>query len=124
MEFEIIGLDHVQIAIPFGKEDIAREFFVRKLGFFEIPKPENLRKKGGAWFQCGSAQLHVGISQVFSPAEKAHPAFNVRNLDAYRDHLESIGLHPRTEDPLPGANRFYIDDPFGNRLEFLEWINP
>lgn len=118
--FEVLGLDHVQIAIPKDGEARAREFFVNLLGWTEMEKPANLRVRGGAWFQCGQHQIHVGVTDAFIPAKKAHPAFLVRGIAEYRKHLETLGLKPRDEDPLPGAVRFYLDDPFGNRLEFLE----
>ncbi|MBL8019000.1 MAG: hypothetical protein JNM27_05005 [Leptospirales bacterium] len=120
--FQVIGLDHVQIAIPRGSEAEARKFFVSGLGFVEVEKPANLKAKGGAWFLCGSHQIHVGVTDNFIAAKKAHPAILVRGIVAYRKELESRGLKTRDEDPLPGAVRFYLDDPFGNRLEFLEWI--
>ncbi|AOP33523.1 glyoxalase [Leptospira tipperaryensis] len=122
MTFEILGLDHVQLAIPKGGEQIARAFYVNILSFTEVEKPPNLKVKGGAWFQCGVNQIHVGITDSFIPAQKAHPAIHVRNILEYRKYLESQGVLPRDEDPLPGALRFYLDDPFGNRLEFLEWL--
>lgn len=122
MEYEIPGLDHVQLTIPKSGEEASRDFFVGKLKWSEIEKPANLKAKGGAWFRCGQHQIHVGTTDDFIPAKKAHPAILVRNISEYRSYLESIGLSPRDEDPLPGAIRFYLDDPFGNRLEFLEWI--
>ena len=122
MSFDVMGLDHIQLAIPIGAEDRARQFFTGDLGFPEVEKPANLKAKGGAWFQCGSHQIHVGVTDSFVPAKKAHPAILVRNIGALRAHLEGRGLSPRDEDPLPGAARFYLDDPFCNRLEFLEWL--
>ena len=32
------------------------------------------------------------------------------------------GVKIREDDNLEGAERFYLHDPFGNRLEFLEWL--
>ncbi|MCE9597100.1 MAG: glyoxalase [Spirochaetia bacterium] len=120
--FEILGLDHVQLAIPRGTEAVAREFYAI-LGWPEVEKPANLKLKGGAWFTCGAHQIHVGVTDDFVAAKKGHPAIMVRGIVAYRKELERRGLKPRDEDPLPGATRFYLDDPFGNRLEFLEWHN-
>lgn len=117
----ILGLDHVQIAIPKGTEDAAREFYVAKLGMNEIDKPESLKKKGGLWLVAGAHQLHLGVLDPFTPATKAHPAFQVRHLAQYRAVLEGKGIATRDEDPLVGAERFYVSDPFGNRIEFLEW---
>ncbi len=117
---QILGVDHVQVAIPRGSESVAREFYVGKLGMPEIPKPDNLRKKGGLWVQAGNHQLHLGVQDPFAPATKAHPAFEVEGLTVYLEHLKANGVEPVDEDVLEGADRFYLYDPFGNRLEFLE----
>lgn len=122
MSFKFSGVDHVQLAAPEGCESEARKFFTDLLGWTEIPKPENLRKRGGVWFQCGSHQVHIGIQKDFVPAKKAHPAFHVENLDELRNYLEQKGIQAIDDEPLEGAKRFYLADPFGNRLEFLEWI--
>lgn len=58
-----------------------QRIFSEILGMREIPKPENLRKRGGVWFQCGAHELHVGVQDPFKPAVKAHPAFSVDNID-------------------------------------------
>ena len=117
----ILGLDHVQIAIPVGGEERARAFYVGLLGMRELPKPPLLAVRGGAWFVCGAQQLHVGVEDPFAPARKAHPAFalasaaEVRALAAW---LEKNGVSARFADEVPEAVRFHADDPFGNRLEF------
>lgn len=122
MSFKFSGVDHVQLAAPEGCETEAQEFFNELLGWTEIPKPENLRKRGGVWFQCGTHQVHIGVQKDFVPAKKAHPAFHVENLDELRNYLEQKGVQVIDDEPLEGANRFYLVDPFGNRLEFLEWV--
>jgi catechol 2,3-dioxygenase-like lactoylglutathione lyase family enzyme len=117
----IVGIDHVQIAIPVGAEDRARAFYVGVLGMRELPKPAVMAARGGAWFVCGASQLHVGAEEAFVPARKAHPAFrmesaaDVRALAAY---LEAHGVRVRFSEEAPDAVRFHADDPFGNRLEF------
>ncbi|MEK4273440.1 VOC family protein [Paenibacillus sp. FSL R7-0026] len=123
MTYNIIGLDHIQLAAPEGCEAEARHFFNKVLGWTEIPKPEILKKRGGVWFECGRHQVHIGVQKDFIPATKAHPAFHVQQLDQLRDHLIHNQIHivddeARTDE---GVRRFYINDPFGNRLEFLEW---
>jgi len=116
------GIDHVQLAAPSGSEAAARAFFSSILGMKEIPKPENLRKRGGVWFQCGPQALHIGIQEPFEPATKAHPAFHVDDLESLRHTLHVHNVPIKDDEPLEGAKRFYADDPFGNRLEFLERI--
>ncbi|HDR4695484.1 VOC family protein [Bacillus cereus] len=122
MKIKYIGIDHVQLAAPKGSESVARKFFIDILGMVEIKKPSNLAKRGGVWFQCGFHQLHIGIQEPFFPAEKAHPAFNVENLEPLKQQLSKNGIQIKEDEPLEGAIRFYINDPFGNRIEFLQWL--
>ena len=56
----ILGVHHAQVTIPTGAEDQAREFYCGILGFREIPKPENLKGRGGFWMQLPNLQVHVG----------------------------------------------------------------
>jgi catechol 2,3-dioxygenase-like lactoylglutathione lyase family enzyme len=119
----ILGINHVQIAMPAGEEEKAREFFVNILGFREIPKPVELAKRGGAWFQAGTAQLHLGVEAGFRPARKAHPAFVVMDLDGLIAKIQSAGFETdTTQPPLDGYKRAHIFDPFGNRIELMEKV--
>jgi catechol 2,3-dioxygenase-like lactoylglutathione lyase family enzyme len=114
----ITGLDHVQLACPPGAEDDARAFYGGLLGLGEIEKPEPLRARGGVWFECGAQQLHLGVEEQFRPARKAHPALRVASVEELRALAERLG-EVRWDDDLPGFQRFYVDDPFGNRIEVL-----
>lgn len=124
MSFRYIGIDHVQLAAPAGGDDPARAFFGELLGMCEISKPANLAVRGGVWFQCGVHQLHIGVQPNFTPATKAHPAFEVEDLKALRMHLIANKVIIKDDEPLEGCHRFYVDDPFGNRIEFLERLTP
>jgi catechol 2,3-dioxygenase-like lactoylglutathione lyase family enzyme len=116
----IQGLDHVQILGPPGCEDDARAFFGAVLGLDELPKLGRLAASRGVWFACGPQQLHVGVDDDFAPSPKAHPAFRVDDIDDVRERLDRAGAAPRDDDAIPGVRRFYVNDPFGNRLEFTE----
>ena len=113
-------LDHVQIAAPRGCEEAARKFYGELLGLTEVAKPEELAKRGGVWFQVGAQQLHIGVEEDFRPAKKAHPAFGTENLDAVAGQLEQHGCEIVWDEAIPGLRRFYVSDPWGNRLEILE----
>jgi len=113
-------MHHVQVAIPAGGEDQARRFYGALLGFEEIEKPANLRQRGGVWFITGNLQLHLGVDRAFQPAKKAHVAFQVVGLTALRERLIDAGYTVADDEPLPGYDRFYVDDPFGNRTELLQ----
>lgn len=121
MSFVIKKIDHVQLAAPKGCEPKARDFFGEILGFQEIEKPEELKKRGGVWFEFGGFQIHIGVEDNFTPAKKAHPAFEVQNLDGLKIKLIEKKVSYTEDNNLPGAKRIHTTDPFGNRLEFLEW---
>ncbi|MBK3493878.1 VOC family protein [Viridibacillus sp. YIM B01967] len=122
MSFVFKQIAHIQLAAPKNSEVLAKKFFGEILGFREIEKPEKLRKRGGVWFEFGHYQIHIGIEEPFAPAKKAHPAFQVENIEALKLHLAKNEVSFIIDEDLPGANRIYISDPFGNRIEILEWI--
>ncbi|ETI66401.1 VOC family protein [Neobacillus vireti] len=122
MSFVIKKIDHVQLAAPKGCEMAAREFFGEILGLTEVEKPEELKKRGGVWFEFGAFQIHIGVEEPFTPAKKAHPAFVVENIEELKKRLQEKAVAFTEDDNLPGASRIHVHDPFGNRLEFLEWI--
>ena len=120
MEFSIEKIDHVQVAAPQGSEEEAIGFYSGMLGMKEVEKPQPLKARGGVWFQFGNFQLHVGIDEPFVPAKKAHPAFKVSGYDAMQKQLKEKGVEVKVDDSIPGVERFFVFDPFGNRLEFLK----
>ncbi len=119
MDFSILKIDHVQVAAPAGKEREAIVFYTGILGMQELEKPEALKGRGGAWFRFGDQQLHVGVEEPFSPAKKAHPAFRVAGYEELKTHLLVNKVEVKEDDSIPGVERFFVFDPFGNRLEFL-----
>ena len=116
----VLSLDHVQLAMPAGREDDARAFYSGLLGLEEQLKPANLAKRGGCWFGRGALKVHLGVEDEFRPAKKAHPAFLVDDLTGLRKTLELAGCHVVEDEPLEGYDRFYVYDPFGNRIELMQ----
>jgi catechol 2,3-dioxygenase-like lactoylglutathione lyase family enzyme len=116
----ITALHHVQLAMPRGREDDARAFYAGTLGMTEVPKPENLAKRGGAWFSSGSAEVHLGVEDDFRPAKKAHPALLVDGVKALAERCAAAGYAVVSDEPLAGFDRIYVSDPFGNRIELLQ----
>lgn len=119
----IVGLDHVQIAIPVGGEHAARGFYGSLLGLTEVPKPESLVARGGCWFVGEGVAIHLGAETDFRPARKAHVALLVEDLGGLRDVLEAAGVPTRDDEASIGVRRCYIDDPFGNRLELIDALD-
>jgi len=116
----IIAIEHVQLAMPPGKEQAARDFYQGLLGIPEVPKPANLARRGGAWFEHGAVKVHLGVEAEFRSASKAHPALLVVNLQSLISKLKSHGIQVIDDDPLEGYLRVFVSDPFGNRIELME----
>ena len=120
----ILRVQHAQITIPNGSESQAREFYCEFLGLNETPKPDSLKGRGGFWLEVGAFQIHVGTEDGFDRTKtKAHIAYEVENLNAWRERLEASGVKIIEGVPIPNYSRFEFRDPFGNRVEFLERID-
>jgi catechol 2,3-dioxygenase-like lactoylglutathione lyase family enzyme len=119
-DMSFTAIDHVQLAMPPGKEDAARAFYCGLLGMTELPKPPELAKRGGCWFSSGVVQIHLGVEQDFRPAKKAHPAFRCSDYEALIAKLRQAGVDIVPDDNNPGVTRCYIHDPFGNRVELIK----
>ena len=113
-------IDHVQLAMPVGRESDARAFYEGVLGIPEVAKPPNLAIRGGCWFVQDALKIHLGVEQDFRAARKAHPAFLVEDLAALKTLIEAAGCRWEAGEPLEGYDRIYVDDPFGNRIELME----
>jgi catechol 2,3-dioxygenase-like lactoylglutathione lyase family enzyme len=121
----IHGLHHAQITIPIGAEEQGRQFYCHLLELSEIPKPDSLQGRGGFWLQIGNQQLHIGTEDgVERKATKAHLAYEVKDLAKWRQRLQENGIQIFDGVPIPGFARFECRDPFGNRLEFIQPLEP
>lgn len=117
----ILGLHHAQITVPKGAEEDARRFYCGVLGLRETGKPESLAGRGGFWLQVGGQQVHVGTEEgVERQATKAHLAYRVDDLEAWRTRLAEEDILALEGVPIPGYARFEFRDPFGNRVEMVQ----
>lgn len=110
-----VRLSHVNLPMPAGGEPRARAFYADLLGLPEIPKPEPMRSRGGAWFDAGGLDIHLSVAED-EPGEQRHFGLEVDDVDAVRDRLVGAGVACDTGRPAPWK-RFFARDPFGNRIE-------
>jgi catechol 2,3-dioxygenase-like lactoylglutathione lyase family enzyme len=123
----IVGLDHVTIQIDEGDEALrnALQFYVELLGLELLDRPANTDNgRPGAWLRCGPhQQLHI-ITGAGATAEnrvsRRHPAFCVADLKGLRKRLAAAGVEIIEGNRFPGQERFFVHDPWSNRLEFVE----
>ena len=116
----VLRIDHVQLAMPPGREAEAVAFYEGILGIPQVPKPPALAARGGCWFESGALKVHLGVEPDVRPAQKAHPALAVDDLPALADALRSAGHAVVDDEPPDPSHRIYVSDPFGNRIELLQ----
>jgi catechol 2,3-dioxygenase-like lactoylglutathione lyase family enzyme len=122
MPLSITGIDHVQIAVPKALEAECLAFYREVFGFREVPKPEELRGRGGAWFQVGNLQMHIGVDPEPSPRSKRHVCFLVTDLGAAKAEMARHAVPIEEESVAEGLSRLFIRDPAGNRIEIGQRI--
>ena len=116
----IVGIEHVQLAMPPGGEGAAREFYTGLLGLPERTKPPALAARGGCWFEAPGVKVHLGVDADFRAAQRAHPALLVDDLAALQIALAAAGMEAVPDEPADGRKRCYVSDPFGNRIELMQ----
>jgi catechol 2,3-dioxygenase-like lactoylglutathione lyase family enzyme len=120
----LLAIDHIQIAMPAGRETAARAFYAGVLGLMEVEKPAALAGRGGCWFESGGIKVHLGVDPDFRPAQKAHPAFLVDDLQAHERKALDAAATVRRDGALEGYDRIHVFDPFGNRIELMQQVAP
>lgn len=116
----VVGIDHVQLAMPPGGEAEAAAFYSGGLGCTQVPKPVELAERGGCWFEAGAVQIHLGVEAEFRPARKAHPGLVIDDLDVVATRLRHRGHRVELDTAVPGVRRAFVADPFGNRIELID----
>lgn len=117
---DAMRLTHVNVTMPADGEDAARTFYGGLLGLTEIPKPELLRARGGLWFDAGGLDIHISVDESGAGSDRQqHFGLECGDLDAIRARLEQAGV-PIDNGRLAPWQRFFVHDPFGNRIEIHE----
>lgn len=123
MALGIIQIDHVNVVVPKSVEDEAKHFYGSVFGLKEIPKPVELRGRGGAWYELGSVQLHLSAKadEALGQARKGHVCYTVADVAFAEEQLRAGGIEIIPDDqPIPGNPRFYVRDPGGNLIEISQ----
>ena len=123
MKIEFTRLDHIMLCIPEGKEEEARNFYGNILGLTELNDLGYTIPNRAIWFQMGNIQLHIRSENLPEQVSQRHPAFEITNLATAESVLVSHGISVKHESVIPGRQRFSFRDPFGNRIELIEYSN-
>lgn len=114
-------LDHVSVLIT----DVARSraFYTGVLGLKEIARPRTFDFVV-VWFELGNQQLHLLLKERADTISPRHFALRVADVGQARAYCKAKGLSVEETTPIPGADRFFIHDPDGNRIEVIQWHRP
>ncbi|MDB5155415.1 MAG: hypothetical protein JWR50_122 [Mucilaginibacter sp.] len=112
--------DHINICVAPEQLEAARQFYANVFGLEAIPRPDHIFDTPGYWFNIAGIQLHIGVEPPVGFTFR-HTAFEVTDLAIARKHLEANGIKIDEEPVIEGRDRFTFLDPFGNRMELLEY---
>ena len=119
--FQVRQIDHVSVIIT--DVERSRRFYRDILGLCEIPKPRTFDFVV-VWFDLGNQHLHLLLKDRPDTLSARHFALRVADAAAARAYFRERGVETRQTTPIPGADRFFISDPDGNRIEIIQWLEP
>jgi glyoxylase I family protein len=118
---QITQIDHCSIIIT--DVERSRRFYRDLLGLKEIHKPRTFDFVV-VWFDLGNQHLHLLLKNKPDTLSPRHFALRVTDAQAARRYFQEHGLATEETTPIPGAERFFIYDPDGNRIEIIQWQRP
>ena len=121
MPLEVAKLDHCSIIIT--DVERSRRFYRDLLGLKEIHKPRTFDFTV-VWFDLGDHHIHLLLKDDADTISPRHFALRVKDITQARAHFKSHGIDMEETTEIPGADRFFIRDPDGNRIEIIEWMRP
>ncbi len=117
----ITRIDHVSVVIT--DVERSRRFYGEMLGLPEIAKPRTFDFVV-LWFDLGDQQLHLLHKDQADSRSPRHFALRVADVPAARSYFQRQGIAVQETTPIPGADRIFIFDPDGNRIEIIQWLEP
>ena len=122
----ISGYTHANILVT--DLDAAHDFYINKLGFSILPRPD-FGGFEGAWYRIGQLQLHLSVVKAMPDLKGGFPhlAFHIPadRFDATIDALKSDGVNftgdtmSREDFGVP-VRAAFCQDPSGNAIEFTD----
>ena len=123
-----VAVHHIHLVVPESALAEARHFYLDVLGWPEAPKPASMATKS-FWVRLANLDLHIGPegkAGVDWTQTSAHTSFHVPDLTRVRQSVETAGIETREGNTagrdFPNTRRFLCEDPWGNTLEFMEFI--
>jgi catechol 2,3-dioxygenase-like lactoylglutathione lyase family enzyme len=117
-------VQHVSVPRPPGSQAATRRFYGEVLGLEEAPVPEALTHLDLVWYRLGDTELHLYAGPPAPEGYSAHFCIKVDDVQKMREHLTRHDVAIRDDVAIPNRPRFFIRDPFGNRIEITSIQGP
>ncbi|MEO2090901.1 MAG: VOC family protein [Gemmataceae bacterium] len=114
----ITHLDHCSVIITDAAA--ARAFYGGALGLQEIPAPREFDLVA-VWYDLGGTYLHLLLKPHPDAISPRHFCLHVADAAAAREVLRAKGVPVDETVTIAAADRFFVRDPDGNRIELLQW---
>lgn len=119
--FTVAKLDHVSVLIT--DVERSRRFYRDVLGLREINYPRTFDFVV-VWFDLGDQHIHLLLKDQADTQSPRHFALRVSDVAQARKYFQGLGVPVQETTLIPGADRFFIHDPDGNRIEIIQWLRP
>jgi catechol 2,3-dioxygenase-like lactoylglutathione lyase family enzyme len=117
----VSALDHASVLIT--DVERGRRFYGGLLGLKEIPRPRTFDFVA-IWYDLGNQHIHLLLKDRPDTSSPRHFALRVASVAEARKYFRANGVEIQETTLIPGAERFFIFDPDGNRIEIIEWKSP
>jgi catechol 2,3-dioxygenase-like lactoylglutathione lyase family enzyme len=117
----ISQIDHCSVIIT--DVERSRRFYGGVMGLTEINKPRTF-DFAVLWYDLGNMHIHLLLKPQPDVISPRHFALRVADAAAARAHFRAHGVATEETTPIPGADRFFVRDPDGNRIEIIQWLRP
>lgn len=118
---QVTYLDHVTVLIT--DVDRSRRFYRDVLGLREVQPPPTFDFVV-VWFDLGGQYLHLLLKPQPDAIGPRHFALGVADAVAARRRCRDCDVPIDETVRIPNADRFFIRDPDGNRIELIQWLRP
>jgi len=121
MSLPILKIDHCSVIIT--DVERSRRFYRDLLGLREINRPRTFDFMV-LWFDLGDQHLHLLLKDKPDVISPRHFALRVADAAQAREFFRTHQIPTQETTTIPGADRFFITDPDGNRIEIVQWLRP
>ena len=114
-------IDHCSVIVT--NVEKARAFYGEVLGLREIAAPKEFDFVA-VWYDLGGSYLHLLLKPQPDTISPRHFCLATPDAAGARAYFARLGVPIEETVKIAAADRFFVRDPDGNRIELLQWERP